>query len=173
MTDITTNSSLPTANPRPTLLTVLCILTFIGSAWGVISNIRSYINANALSGIVDTAMQQAKSNVQETTKDNPEAGKLAEKLINSASAITDPVKLKKLALYAILADILAFAGAFLMFNLRKTGFWVYLVHAAVAILAPVAVYGAGNMLIGIGAMFTAFVAILFSVLYSLNLKYMS
>jgi hypothetical protein len=173
MADITSNTTIPAGPQRPTLLTVICILTFIGSAWGIINNIKSYINANALSGIVDTAMQQAKNNVQESTKDNPEAGKLAEKVINSATVFSDPAKMKKMALYGLVADILAFAGAFLMFNLRKMGFWVYLVHAAVSILAPLAVYGASNMLVGIGAMFTAFLAILFSVLYSLNLKYMS
>ena len=172
MADIT-NTPTTSAPLRPTLLTVLCILTFIASAWGIINNIKSYINANAISGIVDSAMAQAKNDVKESTKDKPEAGQLAEKIINSASEITDPAKLKKMAIYGLIGNVLAFVGAFLMFNLKKTGFWVYLVHVAVAILAPLAVYGAGNMLIGISTMGVVFVSILFSVLYSLNLKYMS
>ena len=33
---------------RPVFLTVLCILTFIGSGWGVLSNLFSIFTADAL-----------------------------------------------------------------------------------------------------------------------------
>jgi hypothetical protein len=173
MTDINTNPGSPSGPQRPTLLTVLCILTFIASAWGIVSSIRTYINADAVSGIVNTAMDQAKTNMQENVKDNPEAGKMAEKIMNNATAMTDPAKMKKKAMFDLVANLLAFAGAFLMFNLRKNGFWIYLGNVAIVILAPLIVYGTGNLLVGVTTMVGAFFSILFAVLYSLNLKFMS
>jgi hypothetical protein len=59
-----------------------------------------------------------------------------------------------------------------MFQLKKPGFWLYLAGTAVAVLAPIMVYGATNIMsIGMSAVI-GFFGILFAVLYSLNLKYM-
>lgn len=173
MADILPNSPVPAAPARPTLLTVLCILTFIGSAYGVFRNIKDYINADAYGAIITRTMDQVGTDVKEATKDKPEAEAFVNKVVDNAAAIADPAKLKKKALYNLIADILAFAGAFLMFNLRKVGFWVYLLHVAIAIIAPLAVYGTNNMVVNFGMAGLAAVSILFSVLYSLNLKHMS
>ncbi len=54
------STGVPSGPQRPTLLTVLCILTFIGSAWGVISNISSYMNADVSSQVAGTMLDSAK-----------------------------------------------------------------------------------------------------------------
>jgi uncharacterized membrane protein (DUF2068 family) len=173
MADITTNTGIPVGPKRPTLLTVLCILTFIGSSWGFLEAIRTYRNADVLSAIVSQTMKESKEKVKEEVKDDAAASQLAEKIMNQATSLTDPDKMKKSALYKMVYSLICLFGAYLMFNLRKIGFWVYLVGAAIYILTPMAVYGAGNILIGVGTVLLALVMILFCVLYSLNLKYMS
>lgn len=52
---------------RPTFLTVLCILTFIGSGWGVLSQLFSLLFTN----LVDVSAQTEQLN---TMMDNMESG---------------------------------------------------------------------------------------------------
>jgi len=173
MAEITGNTSIHSGPQRPTLLTVLCILTFIASSWGVMNGIRTYMNANVASAIIDQAMGTARQQVQESAKDDARAGKIAEKIMDGASQLADPVKLKKNALFSILANLLTLGGAWLMFQMRKPGFWVYVAGVAVSVIGPLAVYGTGNLL-GLGmTLWVGFFGILFAVLYSLNLKYMA
>jgi hypothetical protein len=159
-------------NPRPTFLTVLCILTFIASAYGIINGISGYMNANTSAEIAKPMLESAQEEIQKEAADNEKAMKMADKVISGASALLDPVKMKENALYSILANILTFGGAFLMFQLRKYGFWIYLAGTAIGILGPIMVYGVSNLMsLGLSAI-AGFFGILFAVLYSLNLKYM-
>jgi hypothetical protein len=165
------NAGVPVGPLRPTLLTVLCILTFIGSAWGIINSISSYMNADISSQIAGTALETAKENINKES-DNKAASKMAERVISGASEMLNPANIKKNALFSILANLLTFGGAFLMFQLKKIGFWTYLAGAGIAIITPLIVYGPSNLMsIGMTAIY-AFFGILFAVLYSLNLKYM-
>jgi hypothetical protein len=167
-----TTQGIPSGPARPTLLTVLCILSFIGSIYGIINGLTSYRNAEVSSAMVSSYLDSAKSDIRKEAADNKKAADIADKVISGASDMLDPAKIKKNALYGILGSILTFAGAYLMFQLRKPGFWLYLAGTGVAILAPILVYGASNIMsIGLSAV-VGFFGILFAVLYSLNLKYM-
>jgi hypothetical protein len=166
------NPGIPSGPARPTLLTVLCILSFIGSIYGVINGLTTYRNADISSAMVSSYLDSAKTDIQKEAADNKRAADIANKVISGASDLLDPAKIKKNALLGILGSILTFGGAYLMFQLRKPGFWLYLAGTGVAILAPILVYGASNIMsIGLSAVY-GFFGILFAVLYSLNLKYM-
>ncbi|MGL6268792.1 MAG: hypothetical protein ACRC2O_12750 [Chitinophagaceae bacterium] len=171
MDNFQNTGSVPAGPVRPTLLTVLCILTFIASAWGIFSGISNYMNADISSQIAGTALDTAKENISKENE-NTAASKMAEKVISGASAMLNPENIKKNALFSILANLLSFGGAFLMFQLKKIGFWTYVAGAGIAIITPLIVYGPSNLMgIGITAIY-GFFGILFAVLYSLNLKYM-
>jgi hypothetical protein len=160
------------ASPRPTFLTVLCILTFLGSGWGIISNISSYMNANVSAEIAKPMLDSAQQEIQKEASDNETAAKMADKVISGASVMLEPANIKKNALFGILANLLTLGGAYLMFQLRKPGFWVYLAGTGLAILSPILVYGASNLMsLGMTAVI-GFFGIIFVVLYSLNLKHM-
>jgi hypothetical protein len=161
-----------TAEPqRPTLLTVLCILSFIGSAWGIFSSISNYMNADISSQVAGTVLDSAKEEISKES-DNQAASKMAEKVISGASEMLNPENIKKNALFSILANLLTLGGAFLMFQMKKVGFWTYLAGIGIAIVTPLVVYGPSNLMsIGLTAII-GFFGILFAVLYSLNLKYM-
>jgi hypothetical protein len=165
------STEIPSGPQRPTLLTVLCILTFIGSAWGVFSNISSYMTADVSSQVAGTMLDSAKEEISKES-DNESANKMAEKVISGASAMLNPENIKKNALFSILANLLTLGGAYLMFQLKKIGFWVYLAGTGIAIVTPLVVYGPANLMsIGMTAVI-GFFGVLFAVLYSINLKYM-
>lgn len=171
MDNVQQTTGIPAGPQRPTLLTVLCILTIIGSAWGIFSSISNYMNADISSQIAGTALDSAKEEISKES-DNTAASKMAEKVISGASEMLNPANIKKNALFSILANILTLGGAFLMFQMKKMGFWAYIAGTSIAIITPLVVYGASNLMsIGMTAV-VGFFGILFAVLYSLNLKYM-
>ena len=160
------------SSPRPTFLTVLCILTFLGSGWGIINHVSSYLNANVSAEIAKPMLDSAQQEIQKEAADNETAAKIADRVISGASDLLDPAKMKQNAMFGILANILTLGGAFLMFQLRKPGFWVYVAGTLLAIMSPILVYGASNLMsLGMTAVY-GFFGIIFVILYSLNLKYL-
>jgi hypothetical protein len=171
MDQFQSTESIPAGPQRPTFLTVLCILTFIASGWGIFTNISNYMNADVNAKVAETVLDSAKEKISKEA-DNEGTTKMAEQVFSGATKMLDPANIKKNALYSILANLLTLGGAFLMFQLKKPGFWVYLAGTAVAIITPFIVYGASNIMsIGMTAVI-GFFGILFAVLYSLNLKYL-
>jgi hypothetical protein len=99
---------------RPSLLTVLCILTFIGSGLNVFSNLVVFL-------FYDASM------------------KLTEEIVKSFKiAGMDPFLNAKPVYFAVTALInaLALAGAIRMWQLRKLGFHIYTVAQILVIIAP-------------------------------------
>jgi len=70
----------------------------------------------------------------------------------------------------ILFALLSLFGVFLMFKLKKNGFYLYSVVNLFWMLVPVYFIGmeVGMMMLGVGALIT----ILFIILYAVNLKHM-
>lgn len=170
MENVQTNQSASIGKPtRPVFLTVLCILTFIGSGWGILSGITGYFTANATAEITQAAMDDASEKIES------EAGKtvqLAQKMIAETGDLLQPENLKRNALFSVVAAIFTLLGAILMFGLKKSGFYAYLVGTAIGIAAPFIIFGAGNFLSILSTAFMAFFGILFVVLYGLNFKYL-
>ncbi len=118
-----------TANQRPGFLTVLCILTFIGSGLGVLFNLLGIFGIGALSGF----------------------------LAKYGGTSLDAGILKPVLMLVFSAASLY--GAILMWKLKKVGFYLY-VAAQVLIVA-----------FGWSIMALVF-ALLFVILYGLNLKHL-
>ena len=158
----------PVGPVRPTFLTVLCILTFIGSTWGIISNVRQYLTANTASALVSKAIEDSKTEIQ---KSGDEGSKTAESIMNSVNDALNPANLKKLAIYGGIASVLTLLGAFLMFQLKKNGFYIYVLGTLVGIVGTFMVFG-GNLIGMITGSAMSFFGILFVILYGLNLKHL-
>jgi hypothetical protein len=103
-----------TNNKRPTLLTVLCILTFIGAGLNTFSNLVFFIFYDAFMKIVVEFMKTFKVTGMEMILDA--------KPIYFATGT--------------LISALTLAGAVLMWQLRKLGFHIYTVSQILVILAP-------------------------------------
>lgn len=151
---------------RPTFLTVLCMLTFLASAYGIYSGITSYTTADTFSGVVQSGFDKAKKELN-TAETKSVAG-----IFNSISDAMDSEKIKKNALGSLLSSILCAIGAFFMWNLQKKGFWIYVLGTVVGIVVPLVVFGGGLMGLAASAS-SAFFGVLFCILYVVNLKHLA
>ena len=128
---------------RPTLLTVLCILTFIGSG---ISTVSFFM----VSVMYELFMQQ----LTVLYANMPEASFLLEAP-------------RDFFIISFLLSAASVAGALFMWNLRKIGFHIYTIAQLVYLLVPLLYFGGEtNPLLNV--MLTA----LFVYLYARNLSYM-
>ena len=144
---------------RPTFLLVLCILTFIGSGWGTLSNLFSVFTA----GLTNSSMQMEHYSSMLNGMD----------ILSSTMASLQAtfVHAKEIAVINLVLSVISLLGAILMFQLRRIGFYFY--TAAQILMLFVLPYFAGfNFMVLAGMLFSAIFAVIFIVMYALNLKYM-
>ncbi|MGN6532043.1 MAG: hypothetical protein ACTHK0_09845 [Ginsengibacter sp.] len=160
---------------RQSFLTWLCILTFIGSGWALISCVWTYTMA-AKTNIIfqekvhvkrDSTLLNDTADIRRREKASPLQGKIKA----SFSKIVNADNMRKAAIGGFIASLLTLAGAILMWNLKKQGFYIYILGVVFGILVPFYLYG--NDLIAVGATsFANFFGLVFIALYALNLKSM-
>lgn len=154
---------------RPTLLTVLCVLSFIGGAIGLWGGVRT-VFFDGLATDLAKAEKQLADLVEEQGTDAPGYTMLEEQVAVSRCVLRSSDMIG----YAnLIGAVLTIAGAVLMWQLRRSGFWLYLAGTLVTLaeLAP--------MLDECGSTFTNFAAgvsvlagVVMVVLYAVNLKHM-
>ena len=137
--------NIPESKPkRPQLLTILCILTFIGSGMGVFGFFMVAVNYENTMEI----MRNVYANM-------PEAGFL----------LNTP---RDFFLISFILSASSVLGAILMWNLRKTGFHLYTSSQLINLVLPFIYFG-GETNPMLNIIFTA----LFVYLYARNLQFMS
>ena len=150
---------------RPTFLLVLCILTFIGSGWGTLSNLFSVFTA----GLTDSSMQMEHYSSMLKGGDSAVLSDILSSTMASLQATF--VHAKEIAVINLVLSVISLLGAILMFQLRRIGFYFY--TAAQILMLFVLPYFAGfNFMVLAGMLFSAIFAVIFIVMYALNLKYM-
>jgi hypothetical protein len=167
METISTTPSSP-ATPtglRGTFLTIICILTFIGSGWGIIRSIQSYAEADLISNVAGGAMKTVNEQM-----DQQEVPNFVKQLLNTVVENLSPEAIRKLSIIHLISSLLTLTGAILMWNLKKTGFYIYITGIVVAVAAPVVI---GELIGILGIGFTSLVGIIFIVMYAANLKFMT
>jgi len=153
---------------RPTFLTVLCILSFIGLGFGLIGNLFGLLfskGVEAASGLAEEGMDEA---LYEIESEAPALSGFMESIFGGATKAMEHYTL--LTTIALITTAIALAGVIMMWQLKKTGFYLYTGAKVIAILTPVFVIGGvvGGMTF-LGAIFP----IAFIVMYGVNLKAMS
>jgi hypothetical protein len=131
---------------RPNLLTIICILTFVGSGMNFISNIIIFIFFDTFKVVAANLAKSLNLPGMDMLIDGPS-------IFFAASAL----------IYAG-----AISGTILMWQLRKIGFHVYTVSQILLVIAPMYFF----KLPGPGLM-DVLLAGVFILLYSMNLKSMS
>lgn len=150
-----------TAPKRPTFLTVLCILTWVGSVWAIISLFLGKAAVSMASG-----MAEGMSSVAEgAAGSSPELSKAMEDM-NSAVSNYDTYMY-----IGIACALLCIVGAVMMWQLKKMGFYVYVVGELVAPILGIVLLGSSAMA-GAMAVLGMIIPVVFVVLYGLNLKHM-
>ena len=153
---------------RPTFLTVLCILTFIGSGWGLISN------------LFQLAMFTPERLVAQIQQITTMAGAEAQpswvsSLMTSSLEVLQTTIMHGKAIYSLaaLCSVVSLIGAFMMYKLKRNGFYLYVI-AQIGQLFILPVYSGWNSVVLISMAMSGFLALVFIILYGLNyskLKY--
>jgi hypothetical protein len=148
---------------RPSLLTVLCILSFI---WAGISIIAGMIGYGAMkmmaSGKIADMMAQ--------TGDTSAMAKFEEAQAKVQQSGLSMDQLASASLGGVALAIVALIGVIMMWKLRRTGFFIYLAAQVIAFALPLMMGGKLDM--SWMAMIGAGLSLLFIILYAVNLKYM-
>jgi hypothetical protein len=153
---------------RPTFVTVLGILGFIGVGWGIVAGVIQMLAGmayNAVSGAVSDVATENLSNVEGGSEAMTEFSNQME----SANALL--ANQTTLGIVAIVASLICLLGIIWMWGLKKKGYYVYMVCEIAPVIATIALTGfsfAGAM-----AMVGMIFPILFIILWGLNLKHMS
>ncbi len=166
------------APKRPTFLTVLCILTFIGVGISVVMQLLAYTAMEATSSFVDTTTDFAKdlgtmADSLNTSSDSNVSDAMSEldKAVADAGAIWKHAKL--LMLIGVGGALLCLVGAVMMWKLKKTGFYIYTLGQLTPIIVSLVLIGGATFAGGALAMIGPVIALAFIVMYGLNLKHMS
>lgn len=156
----------PTGGVRNAFLTVICILSFIGSGLGIIKAIRSYATADFIANSVGGVIKNAKNQIDQ--QDNPPS--FVKQIMGSVIEDMNPDFLRKLAIFQFISNLLTLSGAILMWNLKKIGFYLYITGIIVLVIAPLLM---GKLVGAIGATIIGFEGVIFIVMYAVNLKQMT
>jgi hypothetical protein len=166
---------------RPTFLTVLCILTFIGSGWGIIGSIWSYSTAKQTVNLIhqrqlrfsqDSIKISEAEKLQDSVKvqkRKESAGYLLGHKFGEVGNMLTVENVQHKAIGDLIAALFTLSGALLMWFQKRRGLYIYIIGVLIGIALPFYIYGSGMVTIGIASV-GAFFGLLFIALYSLNLK---
>ena len=157
---------------RTDFLTILCVLSLIGSTLLVVTSINQYREADLTSALIRQQMDKGNVKVNLDRGEGEDAER-ARQVMKEASDMVSPEKIKKYALGSIVTNLLTLFGAFMMFRLKKIGFWIYLLGTLAFAAIPFWVYGLSNPLAYGMGIFFALIGVVFVLVYARNLKFMS
>jgi Na+-transporting methylmalonyl-CoA/oxaloacetate decarboxylase gamma subunit len=153
---------------RPTFLTVLCFLTFMSSVSGLWTQSERLWNPGIMADKTRETFEAVRENLdnQNTTADTQTMDKMFESVIGQTTAKTITTG----AIIMLIFESFSLYAAYLMWNLQKKGFYLYMAGIGVAFLAPL--FLIGGWLGVITSIAGIFLSIFMLILYAFNLKHM-
>tara|TARA_B110000285_G_scaffold173398_1_gene194276 strand:- start:703 stop:1215 length:513 start_codon:yes stop_codon:yes gene_type:complete len=147
---------------RPAFITVLAILSWIYVAMGVIGPLFNSLSSEEKQiEQIDQAIA-----IYEDTDEMP----LRDEIIELAEASKDNLRITNLGnLIFLLVEGIA---VFMMFNLKRNGFWLYTLAQIGMVSLMIMVMPWPNLISTLTVCFTLFLVLLFEILYAVNLKHM-
>ena len=155
---------------RPTFLVVLCIFTFVGSGWNILADLFYLFTANIIDGTID--IEQNSAMVGELESQGIDS--FFSGFWNSSLRLMQAgmQHAREIVVFQLILNVVVLAGAILMFQLRRPGFYLYV--AAQILLLFIWPYFAGfHLAVIIKMLLAGLVSFLFIALYAFQLKYMN
>lgn len=154
---------------RPTFITVLCILSLIGSGgFGLLQPLYQFVTFEKS---YPEKIAQIEKGLEQMEDSGMDSGFFYDMAVNGL-VVLEKTKENLVPMTAanVIFALLSLLGIFLMFKLKKNGFYLYSVVNLFWMLVPIYFIGmeVGMMTLGIGG----FITILFIILYAVNLKHM-
>lgn len=159
-----TNTGAVVPAKRPTFLTVLCILSFIGIGFSLIGGIMNYFEFSQAAAVGDLFGDMK-------TASGEEIGQAMNTMADAMGLNIDYGKMALNALVVAILNIPILIGVLMMWKQRKMGFYVYTAVELIQCIMPFILVG--GMVAGFMGLLMGLFAIVFIVLYGLNLKHMS
>jgi hypothetical protein len=160
MEETNTGAALPAK--RPTFITVLCILSFVGIGFSLIGGIMNYFTYSAMATTGDLFGGMAGAGGEE----------MGAAMNSMADALgMDYGKMATSALVTALLNVPLLLGVIMMWKQKKTGFYIYAASELIQAICPIIIVG--GLAGGVTAIFMIVFAIAFIVMYGVNLKHMS
>ena len=153
---------------RPTFLTVLCFLTFMSSVSGLWTQSERLWNPGIMADKTRETFEAVRENLdnQNTTADTKTMDKMFESVIGQTTAKSITTG----AIIMLIFESFSLYAAYLMWNLQKKGFYLYMAGIGVAFLAPL--FLIGGWLGVITSVAGIFLSVFMLILYAFNLKHM-
>ncbi|MBK6891700.1 MAG: hypothetical protein IPH00_00810 [Flavobacteriales bacterium] len=163
----TNTSTMGAAPARPTLLTVICIISFIMGAWGVINGIQTVTTDQT------AAIEEGRAKMEEAKAQLGSGGRDGYRMMDSAMEMTERAaeNAKPMGIAGVVLALISLVGVWQMWNLKKSGFWLYVLAAIGGLAVPI-VYLGGSMMALASVGFVGFFSLVFIILYAVNLKHM-
>jgi hypothetical protein len=156
---------------RSQFLTILCILSFIGSAYGLFRAVTIITERDKVVKVVTQSNPQAEAEHRKRLKERKDKGaKFEMKMMESMKAYTDKNKLLQKGIADLIANLLTLGGAILMWRMNRTGYFIYVAGILAWILGPVIIFGTGSFIAVMESGLGFFAGLLFCILYAMNLK---
>lgn len=158
----------PSSTQRPTFLTVLCILSAIAGLWGVYGGIQSSFTDKP-----QRDFEEARTQVEDAMEQVGQSSGLVANMLESSMDLAERSleHAEALGFLAIGTSLLGLLGVWLMWNLRRMGFGIYVLASLIGLFAPFGFLGFSLVsVIALGLM--GLVTLLFIILYATNLKHM-
>jgi len=154
---------------RPTFITVLCILSLIGSGgFGLLQPLYQYVT---FEDSYPEKVAQIEEGLEQMEEAGMDSGFFYDMAANGRLALEKTAEnLVPMTATNVLFALLSLMGIFLMFKLKKNGFYLYTVVNLFWLLVPL--YFIGIEMGMMTLLFGGIVTILFIVLYAVNLKHM-
>ena len=153
---------------RPTFLTILCFLTFMSAVSGLWTQSERLWNPGITADRTRETFEAVRENLER--QGNTAEAKTMDKMFEAVIEQTTAENVKTGANNMLIFESVSLYATFLMWNLQKRGYFLYLGGMAVAFLAPLLMIG-GWMGV-ITAMAGIFFSIFMAILYAFNLKHM-
>ena len=160
MSDLLSDDVLPVK--RSTFLTVLCILTFIGSGYGIFSNAAGYFTADTTAATMNSLKAQK-------VQKSDQGAEFAQKMIAGMSDAFTVENIKMASIGGTIAAIFCLIGAIMMWQLKKVGFYSYVLGTIIGLVVPMLVFH-GNIFAVMSTAVAGMFGIAFCVMYGVNLK---
>ena len=158
-----------TSTERPTFLTILCILSFVGLGWAIINNLFTIAFSSTGSWLYSFIQGELEKALNEVSMTDPGATVFLENLFDGVLKIISHLPL--FGALGLVFAVVALVGVILMWGLKKTGFYLYVGAKVAMIFVPIAVVGFSfiSMMMTLS---TFLGAAIFIVLYGLNFKHL-
>ncbi|MEZ4756736.1 MAG: hypothetical protein R2817_07910 [Flavobacteriales bacterium] len=159
-----------TNGQRPTFLTVLCIISFLWAAYGLYQSAKSAFTDAPIREL-EEARLQAEADMAELEGPALEmAGPMIESSLEMLQKSVDNAE--PIGYTGLLQGVLTLLGVWMMWGLRKLGFWLYAGAGAIGLVSMVLFFGTSGAAM-VALLVMGFLTILFIVLYAIHLKYMN